>query len=415
MSLKDRSRGYEFAEFEREFLFYRKDTGFVEYVSREHRLFSLKPSPCFDADKHLHYIATESCDLPQEGDCIEVKVTETDEQFMSSGKGIYKHTLKKIGGWKSFDYQRFLKRKKLIDYDQIINFFTQTFRGDEDIKKRIATCAALFAFSSPPVSDFTGGVNAAILSKKPQWTALKKPMKIIPADFFRTGSKYFYCLADKEKIIPRLQSEEVNLAFLRPEKMMADIPIVLDDVSVKGVTGILKQDIEDNIPLVTAYLIDSLMLKPNPLTSVEKEVTDAVYEITQEYKRSGISPYRQNLGDAIPTLSASITRLHLETETNKKRVREVLELWKEMHQKVKYRMGDSLPISKFYDLSDNTRILYSELNDTFGKEYWIPMQEVLTTTTLTTDTDFIHALNELVEQGLSIRDRRGVMILEKVG
>jgi len=414
MPLKDRTRGYQFSELEREFIFFRKDVGFVEYVSRELRLFSLKPSPLMAADKYVHYFALDSCNLPPEGECIQVDVIETDDRCIADHNGMHKDILKKVGSWNFFDYQMIIKRKKLIDCEQIIGFFTQTFRGQEDIKERIATCAALFSFSSPPQSELNGGVNAAVLSKKPQWDALKKPLQIIPAEFFRTGSKYFYCLADKEKNLPPLTSEEINLAFLRPERMMADIPIVLDDVSVKGITGIYAQEIEDKKTFITAYLLDSLMLKPSPLKSVEKEVTEAVYQITQEYKRSGISPYRQNLGDAIPSLSASITRLHLENETKPTHVKEVLELWEEMHQKVKYRMGDSLPVSKYYDLSDNAKILYSELNDTFGKEYWISMKEVLKTISLKTDTDFLFALNELVEQGLALRDHRGVKILERM-
>jgi len=414
MSLKERSRGHEFAEFEKEFLFKRENTGFVRSLSSDGRLFSLNPSPCFDANKNLHYFA-ESCPPPPNDACIEVEVIEEDVRYVSTHDGLQKDILKTIGKWEPFDYQQIIRRRKLVDYDQIINFFTHTFRGKEDTTERIATCAALFAFSSPPVTDDIGGVNAAVLSKKPVWEAFKKPMKIIPSDFFRSSSKFFYCISDKEKIFPPLNSEEINLAFLNPEKMMTDIPIVLDDVSVKGTVGVLKQDVEDNEKFITAYLIDSLMLKPDPLKTVEKAVTEAVYEITDEYLRSGVLPYRQNLGDAIPTLSASITRLHLESETKSNRVKEVLDLWKEMHRKVKYRMGDSLPVSKFYDLSDNARKLYAELYDTFGKEYWIPMQEVIKSTSLKNDIDFTHALNELVERGLAIRDRRGVKILDRLG
>ena len=54
MSLKDRSRGYEFAEFEKEFIFHRENTGFVEYLTDNGRLFSLKPSPYLDANDNLH-------------------------------------------------------------------------------------------------------------------------------------------------------------------------------------------------------------------------------------------------------------------------------------------------------------------------------------------------------------------------
>lgn len=240
-------------------------------------------------------------------------------------------------------------------------------------------------------------------------------MRIIPQEFFRSNSKFFYCISEKEKILPQFNFEEVNLAFLRPEKLMADIPIVLDDVSIKGNIGIFQQDLEDNRKFITGYLLGALMIRPDPIKSVEKAVAEAVYKISEEYLRSGIVPYRQNLGDAIPTLSASITRLHLDPETKTRHVKEVLDLWIEMHRKVKYRMGDSLPVSKYYDLSDNARKLYAELYDSFGKEYWIPIHEVIKITSLKNDIDFNHALNELVEHGLAIRDRRGVKILDRIG
>ena len=43
------------------------------------------------------------------------------------------------------------------------------------------------------------------------------------------------------------------------------------------------------------------------------------------------------------------------------------------------------------------------------------MQEVIKITSLKHDTDFTHALNELVERGFALRDRRGITLLEKWG
>jgi hypothetical protein len=411
MSLQDRSQGYEFSELERELIFIRQNVGFVRYLTEDGRLFSLNPSPWFESRKKIHYFA-QSCNPPPNNACVEVEVGSEDEVLGRNQDGLYLDVLRYICGWKLFDYQPFLKRKKLIVLDQILHFFAQPYRGTEDNIKRIATCSALYAFSSPPISYDFGGVNAAVLSKKVLWDAFKKPMKIVPVDFFQPTSKIFYCLSEKERTFSSLQSEEINLAFLRPEKMMADIPIVLEDVSIKGNTGIRKQDLEDSQKFITAYLLDSLMLKPEPLKSVEKAVTDAVYVISEDYRRSGIVPYRQNLGDAIPALSAAITRLELAQKTTKKHVDQVLDLWREMHRKARYRMGTSLSISRFYEgLSDNAQTLLKELEDKYGKEYWIPMQEVLLTTSLKNDFDFKHALNELIEKGLALRDQRGVKLL----
>jgi len=414
MLLQDRSRGYEFSEFEKELIFRRENTGLVQYISKDGKLFSLNPSPFFESMKNEHFFA-ESCDPPPNNTFVEVEVSSSDYAYSQTHDGFRKDVLKKIGGWKPFNPSQLSQRQKLIAHDQIIEFFSQPFQRHDDITERISTCAALFAFSSPPITENVGGVNAAILSKKIQWDAFIRPMNSIPREFFQSDSKYFYCISAKEKLIHQSKSEEINLAFLNPEKLMADIPIVIEDISIKRMYGIQKDDIEDNRKFITAYLIDSLMIKPNPMETVVKQVTDAVYEIRDEYLRSGISPYRQNLGDAIPKLSASIARLHLDAEVKPDYVKKVIDLWKEMHRRVRYRMGDSLSISKYYEFSDNTRKLYAELHDIYGKEYPIPMQEVINVTSLKNDTDFNHALNELVERGFALRDRKGITLLEKWG
>jgi len=414
MSLQDRSRGYEFSEFEKELMFRRENTGLVQYISKDGKLFSLNPSPFFESVKHEHFFA-ESCDPPPNTTFVEVEVSSSDLTYTQTQDGFCKNVVKKICGWNPFDPLQVVKRQKLIAHDQIIQFFSHPFRRHDDITESISTCAALYAFSSPPITDAVGGINAAVLSKKTQWEAFKRPMNSIPREFFQADAKYFYCISAKEKVLPQNTSEEINLAFLNPEKLMADIPIVIEDISIHRMYGVRKDDIEDNRKFITAYLIDSLLIKPSPMETVVRQVTDAVYEIRDEYLRSGISPYRQNLGDAIPKLSASIARLHLDAEVKPDYVKNVITLWKEMHRRVRYRMGDSLSVSKYYEFSDNTRKLYTELHDIYGKEYPIPMQDVIKSTSLKNDTDFSHALNELVERGFAIRDRRGITLLEKWG
>jgi len=86
-----------------------------------------------------------------------------------------------------------------------------------------------------------------------------------------------------------------------------------------------------------------------------------------------------------------------------------------MHRKSRYRMGTPLSISKLYEISDDARKLYTELFDVYGKEYQIPLQDVMKTTTLKNDSDFGHALMQLIERGYAIRDKRGITLLEKWG
>lgn len=414
MSLRNRSRGYEFAELEKELIFHRENTGFVEYISKDGHLFFLHPSPFYKSLRNEIFLA-EFCQPPEEHTFIEVTVESIESQFSTTPDGYEKSVLKKVHSWKPFDPDQIARRKKLLDTNQVIQFFSHPFKGKEDVIEKIATCTALYAFSSPPITNDVGGINAAVLSKKAQWDAFKKPMKIIPKEFFLQSSQYFYLISEREKVISQNRSEEVNLAFLRPEKCAMDIPIVIEDVSIKGISGVMKDYIDEDRTMVTAFLLDSLLIKPNPMETVEKLVKDAVYTIRDDYLRSGISPYNQNLGDAIPKLTSSIARLQLDTKAKSHHVKKVVDLWQEMHRKTRYRMGTPLSISKLYEISDDARKLYTELFDVYGKEYQIPLQDVMKTTTIKNDSDFGHALMQLIERGYAIRDKRGITLLEKWG
>ena len=76
MSLQDRSRGYEFSEFEKELIFRRENTGLVQYISKDGKLFSLNPSLFFEPMKNEHFFA-ESCDPPPNNTFVEVEVSSS--------------------------------------------------------------------------------------------------------------------------------------------------------------------------------------------------------------------------------------------------------------------------------------------------------------------------------------------------
>jgi hypothetical protein len=412
MALINRSGGIELSELEKELVFQKKNTGFVEHITTDGMLFFLHPSPFFKSLRNEVFSA-ESCRPPAEHTFVEVDVESVEEKVVNTSDGFKRNFLKKINGWKAFEPDQYAKRKKLLDPYQVIQFFSHPFKGREDIIDKIATCSALYTFSSPPVIGSIGGINAAVLSKKAQWGAFKKPLKIIPDEFYLPSSQYFYLISDHEKANPSHQSEEVNLAFLRPEKCVMDIPIVIEDVTIRGLAGIKKEYVDEDQKMVTAYLLDSLLIKPNPMESVERLVKEAVYAIREEYLRSGISTYNQNLGDAIPKLTSSIARLQLDSKVKSDHVKIIVDLWRDMHTQTRYRMGSPLSIAKLYEISDDSRKLYTEIYDVFGKECPVPMQEVAKITSLKYDADFNQALTQLVERGYAIRDKKGITLLEK--
>ena len=128
MSLQDRSRGYEFSEFEKELIFRRENTGFVQYISKDGKLFSLNPSLFFESMKNEHFFA-ESCDPPPNNTFVEVEVSSADLTYTQTQDGFRKDVLKKICGWKPFDPRQIAQRQKLIAHDQIIQFFSHPFRA----------------------------------------------------------------------------------------------------------------------------------------------------------------------------------------------------------------------------------------------------------------------------------------------
>jgi hypothetical protein len=101
MSLNTRSRGYEFAEYEKEILFNRKNVGFVRYISHDGKLFSLDPSSFFRHEKNVNYYA-ESCDPPPENSFVEVKVLSEDIGYIRDRNDWCKDVLRKIESWKYY-------------------------------------------------------------------------------------------------------------------------------------------------------------------------------------------------------------------------------------------------------------------------------------------------------------------------
>lgn len=95
----------------------------------------------------------------------------------------------------------------------------------------------MYTFSAPPISAEIGGINAAIYCRKNHWNGFQKPLKVIPGEFFRPTSRFFYNISPVDREKPRCQSEEISLAVMKPVKTVIDIPIVVEDVTIRGISG----------------------------------------------------------------------------------------------------------------------------------------------------------------------------------
>lgn len=405
--LYDRWPGSELSVLEKELIFHRENTGFVEYDTKDGKYFYLHPSPFLNSPKREIFCA-ESCDPPAEHTFVEVEI-ESEREFMPNGSQD-RITVKTICGWKPFDPSPLAERRKIMDYEEIVYYFTLPFRGEEETIEQIAKCSALYSLSSPPIADEVGGINAAILGKKTQWNTFKGSMKVIPQDFFRPCSRYYYYISDQEKCTVKRGCEEANRAIYRPDEYIMDIPLVMEEASLNQLSKDCRELINEERPIITSYILDALIIKPDPMNSVEKTIIDAVHTIREEYKRTGYSPYKQNLGDAIPKLTSSLARLQRASKTTQSDVKDVVELWLDMHWKANKIYSSPLKVAKRYDLLDTARKLYVELHDIYGLEFWIPLDEAVTRTTLHPE-EFMVSLESLIFAGYAVRKAGAIKIL----
>ena len=227
-------------------------------------------------------------------------------------------------------------------------------------------------------------------------------MQIIPNEFKRPSSDIFYKISEQAEI-PKLHSREINLAFLNPEKIPMDIPVVLD-VEVQT-----KKDYNDAIdsltPMVRGYLLDSLMIQPQIPENLSAHITEKVYDVINDVKSSGSIPYFQNLGTSIPKLTLAFSRLNTRITAGKNDINEVVDLWGDMFYRAKKIVSTQHEVSRLYDrLDDNARRLYIDLIDIFDYDVPVNITEIPNIlSTFKRLTDYGDAIEILCNNGLLLK------------
>jgi len=385
------------------------DTGYVEYMTRDGNFFRLRPSPFLENKKSSIYFTGSSTPPPQ-FEFIEVDVIK-EEKIKKSGLEPTR-SVKTIDKWKLFDPTPLAKQRPLIDREEITSFFSEKYSGDKELVEEIINCSLLYSFSSPSNELNSGGVNSAVFGRKFQWDYFKFPLRIIPADLKKEKSDYYYYISDKEKRGKSIKSREKSFAVLRPEKLISDIPIVLDETSEKKFSKDKRENFSESSEIIAAYLLDSLLLKPESSKKEIDQMTESVYKLNDDYKKSGYVAYKQNLGDAIPKLSAAFARFHHNSQIKKEDVICVTDLWADMHYRATKYCRTPLKIAQMYELSGDARKLYIELNEKFGVDYDIPIKEAFEATTLGYD-DFILSIYSLCERGFCMRRKDTIRLIEQ--
>ncbi|MBN1195218.1 MAG: hypothetical protein JXA08_07740 [Methanomicrobiaceae archaeon] len=412
MALYDRWVGAELSVVEREMLFNDAyaDTGFVIHYSNDGKLFQLLASPFLENKDPATIYFAESCSPPPEHIFAEVDVV-SEKEIWNEKTGA-NNSIKTIDSWKPFDPTPLAAQRRILDHEEVVQHFTHLIRGEEDIIHQIATCSALYALSSPPGVTGTGGITTAVFGKKFQWDLFTDSLAVIPDEFRAIHSPYYYFISAREKKRQGDGSEEISLAILKPKKTIADIPLEIGETDERTFLRGYRKTLQEENAIVTAYMLDSLLLKPEPSARAEQIITDAIYELRDDVKKGGRAPYNQNLGDAIPKLSASLARLHHNSEVEDTLVKQSVGLLLDMHHRVIKIHGTPLKISEAYRLSGDARKLYFTLYETFGADYWIPSEDALAVVRLD-PAEFETSIDSLCREGYCQRKTGFVKILEE--
>jgi hypothetical protein len=409
-SLNQRMYGYSFSEIEKEILFRQKDLGFVRPVSTEGTVFYLDPSPFLTTPKREVYVAL--CPPPPKGALVRVAVSETREEILKDHAGYYRLSIHCITSYEQVDPKTLIRRGSLLHPDEVIDFFTLPYYGEEEVVSGIAMCSALYAISSPPLPDRRGGISAAVLGKTRSWSGFKRSMDIIPSELRRESSEYYYRLSIREEDCSNLASREISLAFLNPEHVPMHIPLVLD-AEVKNLSE-YKETLLVQKPLVTAFMLDALLLQPVLPDNLQRTLVDTLYELVSDVKGSGSVPYNQDFSTLVPRLGASFARYSSRFDVSREDIRKGVDLWSDMFYRAKKIVSTRHPVAQLYRLSDAARRLYVNLNDTYGIENPIPVAEIPASVQGTkAPWAYEEALEDLNRQGLIIRmDRRTIKLLD---
>jgi len=416
MLLNERSQGEEFSQIEQAFLFNDKytDHGFVEPITKDGRLFFLNPSLFFqNPSRTTIYLATDSPPPPKDI-CVRVQVSGEKNEITGSYPSWEKYTIKEIDSWQLFDPAPLAARRSILDPEEVLDAFTRQIAGESDTVREIATCEALYALSSPPLVEETGGINAAVFGKKYQWNLFKQAMQPIPKEFRRKNAPYYYYISEKEKPSRGNKSEEISCAILRPETTTAQIPLVLDETNARKFPPDYKNEalaIEQT--LVRSYLLDSLLLKPDPFVHAEQVILDSVYAMREDCKHRGIASYRQDIGGSIPRMTAAMSRLFHNLDPGAEEVRRVVDLWSTMHYKTIKLVSTPTKIEQMYKLTGTSRKLYVELHEVFGADYRIGKDEIAASVSVD-PAEIESALISLEECGMCLVNRQAstVTLLE---
>jgi hypothetical protein len=371
ISLDKRWHGYELSGTEMQLIFDHDDIGFIRYDRRSRNKGYLDPSPFLLTPKRDVY-EFECEQLPREGDLIEVLSLETEKKVVGpEHKWDYLY-VKYVKDWVKVSPNKYIQSKTMKP-DEYTEFFGEPFKGNEktDIDE-LAFCMALSSVSSPMIgANGKGGIDTGVFGKKEVWGPFKDVMGLIPSDFRKVKSKYYYEQAEKDVTTNPATSKEVNLSMLRPKSTAIHIPMLID-----GEVRSRKQYRENvlyQIPWMRAYMLDTLLFEPEPSSKkVDKIMVDMLHSILNEITSTKSMAYNIDVGSTAFKLSSAFARLKLSDVFTEADVIECGERWMNSYHHSMKMETTGMDTEHMFKLKSDEFRLFEELRDKYGLEVIIP-------------------------------------------
>lgn len=423
---KDRYRGAELSAVEYEFIFKRENTGFVKYKNIEvdgkmTKSVVLNPSPFLESPKREFFIPYDGKSFPPEEEPVKLNVILEKDYKIAEKKGenpeIYKAKLKVYDSWEAVNIREILEKKSYDIYgiiiekepgllleDDIFLAFQAPLRGDPTYVKMLASALTIFAHSSPPWWGAQGGILEGAIGNGKQFSALNYTLDLIPPDFRRRSSKYYYNLTKKQDEAPPRTAIEANLCYYNPERPV-HLPLPL-----KGhdeVTFLPRKEyewrFEDTKPLIRASIIDSLLIKPT--IQSEKALKKAEETVIDLARDKGL-PCPLEYSGVIPRISSGLARGNRKFELDKKIITNALSLYENLYEEGIKLQKDALSIEEISRMSNTELRVYRTMRDLGADEKPVSFEELVKTTRLDA-MKLLVALEGLQHKGVIYEPKRG--------
>jgi len=396
---KDRYYGAELSVVEYEFVFRRENSGFVRYENvkingKTIRSAVLDPSAFLKSTKREYFLPYDGNSYPPEGEAVKLNVIrEMDYKIAVKGEDswpLINVKLKVYDSWepvnireilekKSHDIYGFpVEREKGFVYDEDVSIYLQApLKGDPTTIRMLTDALAVFIHSSPPWWEMQGGVLEGAIGNRKHYSALSYVLDLIPPDFRRKSSKYYYNLTRQQSETPPKSAIEANLCYYNPERPV-HLPLPLKQEWVKfRAKKEYESQFQDAKPLMRARIVDSVLIRPE-LESANflKKANETIVDLARD---KGL-PCPIDYGNAILRISSGLVRKERKFTIEKRNISKALNLYEILFEDGLKLVKDALSVKELVRMKEKELHVYMTMRDLEAKEKPVSFEELVKAT-----------------------------------